>query len=309
MRKNEVALLLSALFVLASSGVATAREAVYANTDIKGNGSSWTENQSNKDDFLLSDDKKSYTVSGYTDIRLTFSAKEGNDRTIIRTEKGSSIAIEADSFSAQGKSNGKNTPIVLHAYSGTIAIETQKDITLTTDNSNAIMSQATKDGGSSLVQLHSKQGSIRVTSDATTIAVGMLQQGLEGKTSQLEMKAKKDIYVGTTNKERDALNLYNSNIPPGSWVGDSGQGIVTMEAGENLIVEGGRFGIYQPLTEKNITASSTFTAGKSVQISGRGGLFAQSGPRMGKILCISTPQQLTCIQQVKPQKSIRTANK
>lgn len=144
------------------------------------------------------------------------------------------------------------------------------------------MSQATTDGGSSLVQLHSKQGSIRITSNATTIAVGMLQQGLEGKTSQLEMKAQKDIYVGTTNKDVDAVNLFNKNKSPGSWVGDSGKGIVTIEAGENLIIEGGRFGIYQPLTKKNISASSTFTAGKSVQVSGRVGAVRTVGTEDGE---------------------------
>ena len=267
--KKMIPVFVASLF--AAAGSASAADNLYLNEDVKGDGGNWQQSYTGYK-TLINVNQGSHTITGYDLIDVTHAQED--DNPVIRVN-GGTLKMTAGEVKLTGGVVNNNTPIILHAIGGEIDITADRDVTLVSEKSNVIMSQADKGknlGGKVVV---TAGGSITATSEVTTVLAGLLQDQLDGLRSVLELKAAKDVNITSTGST--ALQLYNND--KNGWKGDKGAISVNVAAQTGSVnISGATYGVSQKMDVPGAQpAQSTITAAQAVNVTGGTSAFFMTG--------------------------------
>ena len=268
MKKTCVAIAVTSIIMV---GGASAADNLYYNEDVKGDGGNWQQSYQGYQ-TLINVTKGSHTITGYDLIDVTHAQED--DNPVIRAN-GGTLKVTAGEVKLTGGVVNNNTPIILHAIGGEIDITADRDVTLVSEKSNVIMSQADNGQKKDGKVVINAGGSITATSSVTTILAGLLQDNLDGLSSVLELTAANDVNITSTGNT--ALQLYNQD--KNGWSGDKGKISVNVAAKTGSVnISGATYGFSQKMNVSGSQpAEATITAAQAVNVTGGTSAFFMTG--------------------------------
>lgn len=209
-------------------------------------------------------DNKTHTITGKGFINWTHDDAPEMNGSIYASGKESVLNVKADGLIVTVKNrDAKEYPNLIHAMGATVNIETVNDVVLSsTGDGGALMSQAIKGVGSSLLSIKSTSGSVSIESDSSAVMAQTLNTDLSGMKSELVINAAKNVTISSA---RSAAVLLRDNAGP--YTGDSGDASVNIHAGEVLTIKGGN-ALLQNFTNAHgsSASSTTLSAGKAINM-------------------------------------------
>lgn len=235
--------------------------------DMEVNGIDWTETVSETNERVaLVNDGKAHSITGFNVINVLHNAPKNNGSW--KAENGSTLNISANEIRLSQKAVDAGRPNLIHAIGGTINIQAVNDVVLAGEGESGavVMTQAVPNH-SAQTNITSTEGSVTIKSgDRGAIVAGLLNEKLEGLTTEVTIKAAKNVTLATGASNAAAVQLYNQNKKPNdNWKGDAGNASMTVTAGEELNISGG-FGVQSKVSLGVSSLTSSFSAGKSINI-------------------------------------------
>ena len=242
---------------------ASSGDIAYSNQDVPGSGEDLTQSfESSYDRIASVSDGTKHSISGFNTITWTQDdTPSGNGVLIAGWKNGSELDISANAINISAIFNGtEKKPNLIHAYGATVNLTIRND-------GGALMSQAVANVGNSLLKVNSDTGNVTVSSTGAAVIAGLLQEGLDGYTSKVEISAKKNVTLNSATGP--AIQLNNKNPQPPEWTGSAGSASVDVEAGDTLILNGG-WGVYQKVENDKVssTTQTTLKAGNLIDVTG-----------------------------------------
>lgn len=235
-----------------------------SNTSFSGSGD-WVETFKGYGQIVKVTVAGTYAIGGYDNVDLTH--YQTSDHAILHAENGT-LQFTAGEVKLTGVSSveGKDGPILIHGFGGTVEVAADRSITLETSN-NSVMAQALPGKSNGIVKFKAG-GDVNVKSKGSAVLVGLLQKGLNGKQSGLEITAGGNVNIVST--KGTALTIYNRNQEPHTeWNSDSGSAYAKIKANGVVNLDGALYGVFQGLQQTgNSTSSLAVNAGEAINVTG-----------------------------------------
>ena len=246
--------------------------------DKVGHGIDWTETVSDTNERVaLVNDGKAHSITGFNVINILHNAPGNNGSW--KAENGSTLNISANEIRLSQKAVDAGRPNLIHAIGGTINIQAVNDVVLAGEGeSGAVVMTQAYSNNSALANITSTEGSVTIKSnDRGAINAGLLNKDLKGLTTTVIINAAKNVTLATGAPDRAAVQLFNQNMKPNDeWKGDAGNASMTVTAGEELNISGG-LGVQSKVTLGEPSLKSSFSAGKSINITTAGSSLIMDG--------------------------------
>lgn len=250
MKKVYIALIISSLF--AGSGI-SAKELSYTNNQAGIEGV--TQSLSGTEDDSTLTVKGHYkngihassgdvTLDNWSSITVDLDnnqIKQGVNG--LSASNGHTLKIDGGSLDVKGigaTGPGVQDPVAIHAYGGTVEINTTADVKLYAEG-NAVMSQATQNGPKNGLVKIKTTGDVTIESTGAAVLAGLLQNGLGQASSKVEVDAKN---ISITSVNNVAVEIYDADK---TWNPDdprAGEASVNINAEKKLALTG-LYGVYQ----------------------------------------------------------------
>ena len=275
MKKVYIALIISSLF--AGSGI-SAKELSYTNNQAGIEGV--TQSLSGTEDDSTLTVKGHYkngihassgdvTLDNWSSITVDLDnnqIKQGVNG--LSASNGHTLKIDGGSLDVKGigaTGPGVQDPVAIHAYGGTVEINTTADVKLYAEG-NAVMSQATQNGPKNGLVKIKTTGDVTIESTGAAVLAGLLQNGLGQASSKVEVDAKN---ISITSVNNVAVEIYDADK---TWNPDdprAGEASVNINAEKKLALTG-LYGVYQLRkgAEAPTGSVSNFSAGEEMVITG-----------------------------------------
>ncbi|WP_443743731.1 autotransporter outer membrane beta-barrel domain-containing protein [Sutterella sp.] len=264
MKKTYIAIALASIFTV--GGAYAADTVKYLNDQVDlivGEGKDWNETVNTEYKYIvMASDGKTHTIAGGA-ITVTHKPAPDNSGS-FQASNGSTLNISGADKLTLSLTSETVRPNLVHAFGGTINLEAVKDVVLTGEHDGSVVMAQALPGNSALMNITSTAGSVTIESaDRGAVLAGLLQQELENRTTEVKISAAKNVTLRSGTNS--AVQLFNRNYPEHGWQSDAGSAVMSVTAGEALTIAGVN-GVYSRVTQGSSQLSSTFTAGKAINI-------------------------------------------